>query len=110
MTDFVQVSTAMESREGAEALARSVVEGRLAAGAQIVGPAISAFWHLGEFGTGEEWRLTFTTRADRYADLEAHLREQHPWQNPEIIAVPIVAGAAACLEWISNSTEPESTA
>jgi len=66
--------------------------------------------YCGLGGTGEEWRLTFTTRADRYADLEAHLREQHPWQNPEIIAVPIVAGAAACLEWISNSTEPESTA
>jgi periplasmic divalent cation tolerance protein len=110
MTDFVQVSTAVESREGAEALARSVVEGRLAAGAQIVGPVISAFWHLGEFGTGEEWRLTFTTRADRYAELEAHLRKYHPWQNPEIVAVPIVAGAAACLEWISTSTEPESTA
>jgi len=83
------------------------VEGRLAAGAQIVGPVISTFWHLGGFGTGEEWRLTFTTRADRYADLEAHLWAHHPWQNPEVIAVPIVAGAAAYLEWISNSPEPE---
>jgi periplasmic divalent cation tolerance protein len=107
MSDFVQVSTATENRQEAETLARSAVEGRLAAGAQIVGPVISSFWHLGEFGMGEEWRLTFTTRADRYAELEAHLLEQHPWHNPEIIAVPIVAGAAACLEWISNSTEPE---
>ncbi|MER5184848.1 divalent cation tolerance protein CutA [Streptomyces sp. NPDC002896] len=46
-------------------LARLVVEGRLAAGAQIVGPVISAFWHEGEFGAGEEWQLLLKTRADR---------------------------------------------
>ncbi|MHA6759887.1 divalent-cation tolerance protein CutA [Streptacidiphilus sp. PAMC 29251] len=107
MTDFVQVSTATESRGAAESLARSVVEGRLAAGAQIIGPVISAFWHLGEFGTGEEWRLLLTTRADRYAELEAHLLKHHPWKNPEIIAVPIVNGSASCLKWISSSTEAE---
>ena len=109
MTDFVQVSTATESREAAVTLARSAVEGRLAAGAQIVGPVVSAFWHLGEFGTGEEWRLLLSTRTDRYTQLEAHLLEHHPWQNPEIIAVPIVNGSAACLQWISTSTEPETT-
>ena len=107
MTDFVQVSTATESREAAVALARSAVEGRLAAGAQILGPVVSTFWHLGEFGTGEEWRLAFSTRADRYAELEAHLLEHHPWKNPEIVAVPIVRGSAAYLEWISTSTEAE---
>jgi periplasmic divalent cation tolerance protein len=104
MTDFLQVSTATENREAAERLARSVVAARLAAGAQIVGPVTSVFWHLGEFGTGEEWQLLFKTRADLYAELEAHLMEQHPWENPEIAAVPIVAGAPACLRWIVDVT------
>lgn len=106
MTDFVQVSTATETREQAVALARSVVSERLAAGAQIVGPVISAFWHNGEFGTGEEWQLLLKTSRARYAALEAHLLKHHPWQNPEIAAVPIVEGAEGCLRWIAASTEP----
>ncbi len=66
MTDFVQVSTVTETRDQAVQLAQSVVRKRLAAGAQIVGPVTSVFWHLGEFGTGEEWQLLLKTRADRY--------------------------------------------
>lgn len=69
MADFVQVSTATETREQAVELAKSLVQERLAAGAQTVGPVTSVFWHLGEFGTGEEWRLLPTTRTDRYPDL-----------------------------------------
>ncbi|MFI8102182.1 divalent-cation tolerance protein CutA [Streptomyces sp. NPDC086023] len=107
MAEFLQVSTATEDRSSAEALARSTVSARLAAGAQIVGPVLSAFWHEGEFGTGEEWQLLFKIRADRYADLERHLLDQHPWKNPEITAVPIVAGSAAYLRWVSATTAPE---
>ncbi|WP_350203170.1 divalent-cation tolerance protein CutA [Streptomyces antimycoticus] len=73
MTDFLQVATATESREEAEKLAGPVVTARLAAGARIVGPVVSVFWHQGEFGTGEERQLLFKTRADRYADLRSHL-------------------------------------
>ncbi|GAA0705201.1 divalent-cation tolerance protein CutA [Streptomyces malaysiensis subsp. malaysiensis] len=107
MTDFLQVATATESRGQAEKLAGSVVTARLAAGAQIVGPVVSVFWHQGEFGTGEEWQLLFKTRVDRYADLEAHLLEHHPWKNPEVSAVPIVAGSDAYLRWVERTTEPE---
>ncbi|MET9517602.1 divalent-cation tolerance protein CutA [Streptomyces sp. NPDC002994] len=106
MADFLQVSTATESREAAVKLAQSVVAVRLAAGVQIVGPVVSAFWHQGEFGTGEEWQLLFKTRADRYAEIEAHLLRHHPWKNPEVSAVPIVAGADAYLQWVDSTTAP----
>src|SRR6266540_4687751 len=108
MVGFVQVSTATESRAVAEALARSVVQARLVAGAQIVGPVTSVFWHLGEFGTGEEWQLLLKAREDRYAELEAHLLKHHPWKNPEVSAVPIVAGSQSYLDWIQRTTERES--
>jgi periplasmic divalent cation tolerance protein len=104
MTDLVQVSTATESRAAAEELAQSAVGQRLAASAQITGPVISAFWHLGKFGTGEEWRLALTTPMDRYAELEAHLLKHHPWDNPEIAAVAVVAGSAAYVHWVKAST------
>ncbi|MFG2941071.1 divalent-cation tolerance protein CutA [Streptomyces sp. NPDC048282] len=106
MTDFVQVSTATETREQAVELARSAVQGRLAAGAQIIGPVISAFWHDGEFGTGEEWQLLLKTRQSRYAELEAHLLKHHPWQKPEVAAVPIMAGSKEYLGWIAAHTAP----
>lgn len=106
MTDYVQVSTATPAREQAAELAKGAVAGRLAAGAQIVGPVGSAFWHLGEFGVSEEWRLLLTTTSDRYSELEKFLLDQHPWDNPEVIATPITAGAERCPQWIAESVTP----
>jgi periplasmic divalent cation tolerance protein len=107
MADFLQVSTATQTREQAVELVRSVVSERLAAGAQIVGPVMSAFWHDGKFGTGEEWQVLLKTTRSRYPELEAHLLAHHPWQNPEVAAVPIEAGSKGCLEWIASHTQPE---
>jgi len=87
-------------------LARSAVEAKLAAGAQIVGPVTSVFWHLGEFGTGQEWQLLLKARADQYPRIEAHLVEHHPWTNPEVVATAIVAGSPDYLRWIGTTTAP----
>ncbi|MFG2590331.1 divalent-cation tolerance protein CutA [Streptomyces sp. NPDC048438] len=103
MTQYVQASTATATKQQAVDLAGPAVQQRLAAGAQIVGPVTSVFWHLGEYGTGEEWQLLLKTTAERYPQLEAYLLEQHPWDNPELCAVPITLGAAPCLKWISDS-------
>ncbi|MEU9357716.1 divalent-cation tolerance protein CutA [Streptomyces sp. NPDC048301] len=105
MTQYVQVSTATATKQQAVDLAGSAVQGRLAAGAQVVGPVTSVFWHLGEYGTGEEWQVLLKTTADRYKELEAHLLAHHPWDNPELCAVPIIDGADRCLEWISDSVK-----
>ncbi|GAA2621308.1 divalent-cation tolerance protein CutA [Streptomyces vastus] len=107
MTEYVQVSTATPARQDAVELAKGAVQGRLAAGSQIIGPVGSVFWHLGEFGEGEEWRLLLTTTAERYPELEKHLLENHPWDNPEVIATPIVSGAARGLQWIEDSVAPK---
>ncbi|MFF7369833.1 divalent-cation tolerance protein CutA [Streptomyces tricolor] len=103
MTDYVQVSTATPTRDQAVELAKGAVQGRLAAGAQIIGPVSSVFWHLGEFGVGEEWRLLLSTSSERYPALEKFLLDGHPWDNPEVIATPITHGAERCLQWISES-------
>lgn len=103
MTEYVQVSTATETKQQAIDLAGPAVQKKLAAGAQIVGPVTSVFWHLGEYGTGEEWQLLLKTTADRYPELEAHLLEHHPWDNPELCAVPITMGAERCRQWIADS-------
>ena len=110
LSDFLEVSTATETREAAVELARIAVEARLAAGAQIMGPVISAFWHLGNFGTGEEWRLVLRTHVSRFEQLRSKLVENHPWKNPEIVAVGIVAGSTEYLEWVRKTTDPGNSA
>jgi periplasmic divalent cation tolerance protein len=109
MAEYLQVSTATETREQAVELAKSIVAAKLAAGAQIVGPVTSVFWHLGEFGTGEEWQLLLKARADRYPEIEAHLIEHHQWNNPEVVATAIQNGSADYLQWVGDTTALEST-
>jgi periplasmic divalent cation tolerance protein len=104
MPDYLTVSTATETREQAVALAQSAVQGRFAAGAQIIGPVTSLFWHAGQLGTSEEYQLLLKTTAARYPALEAHLIEHHPWDNPEVCATPIVQGAPGYLGWIDRTT------
>ncbi|MCK8677992.1 divalent-cation tolerance protein CutA [Streptomyces lichenis] len=106
MSDYVQVSTATETEEQAVELAGGAVRRRLAAGAQI-DQVTSVFWHLGEYGTGQEYKVLLTTTRDRYPELETYLRKEHPWETPEVIAVPIVAGSPSALEWIRESVSPQ---
>ena len=101
--DVWQVQVAAPSESVARELAGSAVTARLAAGAQIIGPVISVFWHHGEYGTGEEWLVLLKTTSDRYGELERHLDEHHEWTNPEITALPFIAGLAGYLGWVSRT-------
>jgi periplasmic divalent cation tolerance protein len=103
VSDHVQVPTAAPSREAAVELLNSAVKARLAAGGQVSGPVITAFWHLGELGNGEEWTAVLKTTAARYPELEAHLLEAHPWDNPEVSFTPL-GGSSAYLEWVGRAT------
>ncbi|MFC6090380.1 divalent-cation tolerance protein CutA [Saccharothrix lopnurensis] len=107
MADFLQVTTTAADREVAARLARSAVAGRLAASAQVSGPVTSFFWHLGARGEGEEWQVTLKTTAERYPALEAHLRHEHPWDNPEVTAVPLAAASEDYLAWLRGTVSPE---
>ena len=102
MSDYLQVSTTADNPDVAARLARSAVEARLAAGAEVTGPSVTTFWHLGELGTGQEWRVTFRTTADRYQQLESHLIDTHPWDNPEVTAIPLT-GSVEYLAWIRRT-------
>ncbi|MFE6956976.1 divalent-cation tolerance protein CutA [Streptomyces sp. NPDC057696] len=102
--EYLQGATATENRDDAKRLAQSAVQAKLATGAQIIGPVDTAFWHNGEYGEGQEYRILLKTRSDKYTELERHLIEHHPWTNPEVVATEITAGSAACLAWINTYT------
>ncbi|MDG4793253.1 divalent cation tolerance protein CutA [Micromonospora sp. WMMD1082] len=107
MSDYVQVSTATDSREAGIRLAQSAVAGRLAASAQVVGPVASVFWHLDQQGNGEEWQVLLITTASRYAELEQHLIAEHTWTNPQVTATAIVDGSNDYLAWLRRTVEVE---
>ncbi|MGW0928645.1 divalent-cation tolerance protein CutA [Streptomyces sp. NPDC002644] len=102
MADWLTVLTTTDSPEKAEALARGAVEARVAACAQVSGPVTSVYRWKGAVETAAEWQVLFKTTAARYQALEAHLREAHDYETPEIVATPIVAGHAEYLRWIEE--------
>ena len=105
MADYMQVLTTVESADEAERLGRSVVEARFAACVQIVGPIKSLYWWQGKLEDAQEWQLLMKTTAERLPELEQHVKANHPYDTPEIIATPIPWGSADYLGWVSAETE-----
>ncbi len=89
----------------AERIAATVVDERLAACVNLAPGLVSFYRWEGQIQRDTELLLLIKTRADLYPALEARLRALHPYQTPEIIALPIQAGLAAYLDWIRDSTE-----
>jgi periplasmic divalent cation tolerance protein len=105
MADYVQVLTTAGSEQEAEAIASALVEGRLAACVQIVGPIASAYrWH-GEIRREREWQCLAKTEARLYDGIEAAIRRVHSYDEPEIIAIPILAASPGYLAWISENVD-----
>ena len=102
MTETVQVITTTGTKPDAHAIARAVVENRLAACVQVIGPITSTYWWQGEIETAEEWLCLIKTRADLFEQLEAAIKEVHPYDVPEILAVPVVAGSEDYLAWLDS--------
>ncbi|MFN2309176.1 MAG: divalent-cation tolerance protein CutA [Gammaproteobacteria bacterium] len=90
----------------AEALARAMVEARLAACVNVLPGIRSIYRWQGALQSDSEALLILKTRQDRFGALAAALREQHPYELPEIIAVPVSDGLSAYLAWIDHNTDP----
>jgi periplasmic divalent cation tolerance protein len=97
------VLTTAGSQEEAERISGALVERRLAACVQVVGPVSSRYRWRGAIEQEEEWQCLAKTEAVRYPEVEAAIRELHSYEEPEIVAVPIIEGSSGYLEWISDS-------
>lgn len=100
MADCLQVLTTTPTREDAERLAGALVERRLAACVQVVGPIQSTYRWQGQIEVAEEYQCVVKTLAEIYPELEQAIRELHPYEVPEILAVPVAALSAAYREWL----------
>ncbi len=108
MSDAIQIQTTTATEEDARQIARALVERRLAACVQIGGPIVSCYRWQGAIETASEWLCLVKTTRDAYPRVEQAIRELHPYAEPEIIALPIVAGSAGYLTWLDEQVEPQS--
>src|SRR5207302_7374276 len=99
------VLTNLPERAAAERLAELLVEKQLAACVNILAPCRSVYRWKGAVQHDEEHPLLIKTTAERYPALEQALRAGHPYELPEIIAVPIERGLPAYLQWVAAETK-----
>lgn len=95
---FVYVTAG--SPEEAELLARTIVSERLAACANIIPGMRSVYWWEGAVGEAAETVVIFKTQRDRFEELAARVKALHSYECPCVVALPVVAGLPAYLDWI----------
>lgn len=105
--NILLVLTNLPSRESAESLAQHLVEDQLAACVNILAPCRSVYRWKGSVEAADEVPLLIKTTEARYPALQAAIRERHPYEIPEIIAVPIVEGLPDYLAWLAAETQPD---
>jgi periplasmic divalent cation tolerance protein len=98
------VITNLPDRATAEKLAEALIDGRLAACVNILSPCRSVYRWQGDVQHDEEFPLFIKTTRERYAALEQAIRAGHPYELPEIIAVPVERGLSAYLDWVAQQT------
>jgi periplasmic divalent cation tolerance protein len=100
MSPFVQVLSTVNDQAQAQEMARKLVERKLAACVQVVGPITSTYRWKEMIEVDQEWMLVCKTRGALFAVIEAAIRELHPYETPEIVAVPILEGSRGYLAWM----------
>ncbi len=104
--NHVVVITTTDSAEAAGELARAVVGARLAACAQVGGPVRSVYRWDGEVRDDQEWQVWIKTAYDRVDELTEFVKANHPYDVPEVVALPVLGGNADYLAWITEETRP----
>ena len=107
MHETVQINTTTATKADAERIAAALVERRLADCVQVGGPIRSCYRWEGKIETADEWVCTAKTTREAYDQVEQAIRELHSYDEPEILAVPIVAGSPGYLSWLREQVGEE---
>ena len=104
--DFIECTTTFGHEEVAKACAQVLVEQRLAACVQIVGPIESIYRWEGKVQQDREWKLVIKSVSARQSDLIQAIRRLHSYTEPEIIILPILAASEGYARWLIEQTTP----
>jgi len=98
------VMSTLPDQDSAKALAAELVGSRLAACVNVLAPCVSVYRWQGAVENASEVPVVIKTTAGRYAELESALRARHPYELPEIVAVPVAHGLSGYLDWVIAQT------
>ncbi len=104
MIEQIRVVMVTLPRDESRKMARLIVENRLAACVNIVPKIDSYFWWENTVQTEEEALLIIKTTSDKFAQLRDFVAEHHPYDLPEIIALPLVDGFSDYVAWVHEET------
>ena len=102
MVPFVQVMTTVPDRKTAQKIGEKLLKDRLCACFQIVGPIKSLYRWKGKIEKDEEFLCLIKTRENLIEKIEESLREMHPYEVPEFLVIPVVAGSADYISWLDS--------
>ncbi len=106
-TEYCLVLCTCPDAASAETLAEAVVAEHLAACVNIVPGLLSVYAWEGAIEKAQEHLLSIKTESGVFEELEAFLKSRHPYEVPEIVAIPLARGSADYLEWISAWLHPK---
>jgi periplasmic divalent cation tolerance protein len=107
MSGCIVVLSTVPDTDTGRRIARAILERRLAACVNISGPLESLYWWEGKIQQDPEHLLVIKTREELFPALEEAVRSLHPYDVPEIIALPVGQGSSAYLDWIGTETRRE---
>lgn len=109
MEEALLVVTTLPDAASARALAVRLVDMHLAACVNVLAPCRSVYRWQGKVEDAEEVPVQIKTTAARYAELEAAIRAAHPYELPEIVALPVARGLPDYLAWVATETAADKT-
>jgi periplasmic divalent cation tolerance protein len=104
MGGYIQIVTTIDSKEKAKEIATLLVEKKLAACVQVIGPVYSVYKWKGEVENANEWICNIKTEERLYREVERAIKDAHTYEVPEIVFFSITGGSGDYLSWISNET------
>ena len=107
MSEVLLVVTTLPDRATAERIAEALVTARVAACVNVLAECTSVYRWQGKVERAGEVPMLIKTTREAYARLEETLRTLHPYDVPEIVALPVTAGLPAYLDWVTQETKEQ---
>jgi periplasmic divalent cation tolerance protein len=101
--DYTIILVTTANREEAEKISKALLNERLIACANIIGPISSLFWWHEKIESAQEYVLLMKSRLDLFDKILERVKALHSYEVPEIIAIPIIQGFRPYLEWLNSS-------
>ncbi len=105
MLKYIQITTTVPKLNNAKEISDRILNEKLAACVQILGPIKSIYWWKNKIEKKEEWLCIIKTRNKLFKIIERFIKNIHPYEVPEIISTPIINGSYEYLSWINNEVK-----